>query len=53
MAPIVTAITETVVPLVTSVFDLIIGNPLLVTFVGIGLLSAGIGVFQKLRQSAE
>ncbi len=52
MTAIVTAITETVVPLVSSVFDLIVGNPLLTTFVGIGLLGAGIRVFTNLRGAA-
>ncbi len=53
MTAIVTAITETVVPLVGSVFELITSNPLLTTFVGIGLLGAGIKVFQSLRGAAE
>jgi len=53
MAVIVTAITETVVPLVTSVFDVIVGNPLLVTFVGIGLLGSAIGLFSQFRNASH
>jgi hypothetical protein len=51
MDAIIASITDVVVPLVTSIFTVITGNPLLTAFVAISLLGAGIGVFVKLRDS--
>ena len=53
MDTVVTAVTETVLPLVTSVFTAITANPLLVVFLGASLLGVGIGVFRRLRSVAK
>jgi hypothetical protein len=52
MTAITSAIPE-VVTLVTGVFDMIVGNPLLVTFVAISLVGAAIGLFSTLRGAAQ
>jgi hypothetical protein len=52
MAPIITAI-ETVTEIVTGVFTVMVANPLLTTFLAVGLLGAGIAVFKRLRGAAK
>lgn len=49
----VTAAVSTVTTLVGDVFDLITGNPLLVTFVAIGLVGAAIGLFRRLKRASR
>lgn len=49
----ITGAFSTVTRLVSSVFELITGNPLLAVFVAIGLFGSGIGLFRKLRRAAH
>jgi hypothetical protein len=53
MADVITAITETIVPLVGTVFTVITGNALLVAFLAASLLGVGISVFRRLRNVAR
>lgn len=51
-----TAITgafSTVTSLVSTVFSLITGNPLLAVFVAVGLMGSGIGIFRKLKKASH
>lgn len=41
------------VSLFGKVWDLIVGNPILMVFIGIGLLSAGIGLFGRLLHTTK
>lgn len=45
--------TETISSLVSSVFDMITANPLMVVFVAAGLIGTGIGVFKKVKKAAH
>ena len=52
MTTILEAVTETVVPLIGTVFQVMTGNALLVTFVGISVVTAGFRVFRSARRTA-
>ena len=52
MATVISAIDD-VVSVVGTVFTAIIGNPLLVFFLAVSLLGAGIGIFMGLKNAAR
>lgn len=52
MEAITTGVT-TITTIIGDVFTIITSNALLATFAGAGLLSAGIGLFAKLKSSAR
>ena len=44
---------DTLTSIVSKIFSMLTGNPLLVLFLAAGLLSVGIGVFKKLKRAAR
>lgn len=52
MDTIVTAM-DTLPTLVTAVFSMITGNPLLTTFCAAGLLGTGIGIYKGVRRASR
>lgn len=52
LTPVISAI-DTLVSLVGKVFDVMVGNPLLVLFLAAGLFSLGIRIFRKAKSAAK
>ena len=52
MTAIITGISD-VVSVVGEVFTVMVGNPLLVFFIGVGVLGSGIGLFSRLRGATK
>ena len=52
LTPVITAI-STVLELVTQVFTVMVGNPLLVVFLAASLLTLGIRIFRKLKSATK
>ena len=53
MTTILESITEVVIPLMGTVFSVMTENPLLTAFIAISLVSAGVGLFSRVRRAAS